>query len=125
MIYLLYQGRIFIYYFLEVAVDQTNIEKELKDVNENLEDVNKNLEDMRKNTKTLESLAENIHNIQGNQKQMEKRNEQRFAQVKECFTQLQGNLANPEVAIPGELYLVYLEYFHELCRQSKKFENSA
>ena len=59
MIYLLYQGRIFIYYFLEVAVDQTNIEKELKDVNENLEDVNKNLEDMRKNTKTLESLAEN------------------------------------------------------------------
>ena len=55
---------------------------------------------------------------------MEKRNEQRFAQVKECFTQLQGNLANPEVAIPGELYLVYLEYFHELCRQSKKFENS-
>lgn len=106
----------FIYYFSEVAVNQTNIEKQLKDVN-------KNLEDVRKDTKTLESLAENVHHIQENQEQMEKSNEQRFMQVKECLAQLQSNRANPEVPVPGELYLIYLEYFHELCRQPKNFEN--
>ena len=95
LIYLSYQGRMFIYYFLEVPVHQKNIEKELKDV--------------RKDIRTVE----------GKQEQMGKK----IAQMEESFAKHQSSRTNPEVPIPGELYLVYFEYFHELCRQPKKFEN--
>ena len=115
------------------SIEKTNVQrfslviKNLKDVTENLGDVNKNLGDVNKNLgdvrKDTKKLAENVCDTQESHKQMEKSNEQRLAQVEECVARLQGNHANPEVQFPGELYLIYLESFHDFGRQPKKLEN--
>ena len=67
-------------------------------------DVRKTTKDTAEDTKKIKELIENLTENVSN---AEKVNAQRYAQMKEHFTQLmKGNLANPEAPTHSELYSI-------------------
>ena len=98
-------------YVLEVITAREELTEELKDLKECANNTNIYLTDIRKSAKDTaedtKKIQELIENLTENVSNAEKVNAQRYAQMKEYFTQLmKGNLANPEVPTHGELYSI-------------------
>ena len=98
-------------YVLEVITEREELTEELKDLKKFVNNTNIYLTDVRKTTKDTaedtKKIKELIENLTENVSNAEKVNAQRYAQMKEHFTQLmKGNLANPEVPTHSKLYSI-------------------
>ena len=82
-----------------------------------LEVWNELTKDTKEIKEQMESLTEKISN-------MEKSNEQKYAQLEEFMIQLQINCTNPEVSIPGEWYLAcFYSALHAMLNYASSLKN--